>query len=203
MSERWIPFDVTDANPSPFTQWGRWFEEGSREVREPEAIAVSTANRQGRISSRMVLLRTADEHGFVWFTNYNSHKGHDLTENPRAAILWYCEPLGRQVRIEGPVARVSDAESDEYFNSRPRGHQIGAHASHQSEPLAARQELEDRVRSLEAEFDGRDIPRPAHWGGFRLVPEHFEFWQHRKDRLHDRVLYDLVNGAWSLARYAP
>ena len=203
MSERWIPFDVADANPNPFAQWGSWFEEGSREVREPEAIAVSTANLQGRISSRMVLLRTADEQGFVWFTNYNSHKGHDLTENPRAAFLWYCEPLGRQVRIEGLVTRVSDAESDEYFNSRPRGHQIGAHASNQSEPLATRQELEDRVRSLESEFDGRDIPRPAHWGGFRLVPEHFEFWQHRKDRLHDRVLYDLVDGAWSRARYAP
>ena len=203
MNERWIPFDVADVDVNPFAQWRRWYEEGSREVREPEAIAVSTANLQGRISSRMVLLRTADEQGFVWFTNYNSHKGHDLAENPRAAILWYCEPLGRQVRIEGTVARVSDAESDEYFNSRPRGHQIGAHASNQSEPLATRQELEDRVRSLEAEFDGRDIPRPAHWGGFRLVPEHFEFWQHRKDRLHDRVLYDLVDGAWSLARYAP
>jgi pyridoxamine 5'-phosphate oxidase len=203
MNERWIPFDVADADVNPFAQWRRWYEEGSREVREPEAIAVSTANLQGRISSRMVLLRTADEQGFVWFTNYNSHKGHDLAENPRAAILWYCEPLGRQVRIAGRVTRVSDAESDEYFNSRPRGHQIGAHASNQSEPLATRQELEDRVRSLEAEFDGREIPRPAHWGGFRLVPEHFEFWQHRKDRLHDRVLYDLVNGAWSLARYAP
>ena len=151
----------------------------------------------------MVLLRTADEHGFVWFTNYNSHKGHDLLENPRAAILWYCEPLGRQVRIEGPVARVSDVESDEYFNSRPRGHQIGAHASNQSEPLASRQELEDRVRSLEAEFNGREIPRPPHWGGFRLIPEHFEFWQHRKDRLHDRVLYNLVDGSWQLERYAP
>jgi pyridoxamine-phosphate oxidase len=203
MNERWIPFDVVDADVDPFAQWRRWYEEGSREVREPEAIAVSTANLQGRISSRMVLLRTADEHGFVWFTNYNSHKGHDLTENPRAAILWYCEPLGRQVRIEGRVTRVSDAESDEYFNSRPRGHQIGAHASNQSEPLASRQELEERVRSLEAEFDGREIPRPAHWGGFRLTPEHFEFWQHRKDRLHDRVLYDQVNGVWSLARYAP
>jgi pyridoxamine-phosphate oxidase len=203
MNERWIPFDVVDADVDPFAQWRRWYEEGSREVREPEAIAVSTANLQGRISSRMVLLRTADEHGFVWFTNYNSHKGHDLTENPRAAILWYCEPLGRQVRIEGPVVRVSAEESDEYFNSRPRGHQIGAHASNQSEPLASRQELEERVRSLEAEFDGREIPRPAHWGGFRLTPEHFEFWQHRKDRLHDRVLYDQVNGAWSLARYAP
>lgn len=203
MNERWIPFDVVDADVDPFAQWRRWYEEGSREVREPEAIAVSTANLQGRISSRMVLLRTADEHGFVWFTNYNSHKGHDLTENPRAAILWYCEPLGRQVRIEGPVVRVSAEESDEYFNSRPRGHQIGAHASNQSEPLASRQELEERVRSLEAEFDGREIPRPAHWGGFRLTPEHFEFWQHRKDRLHDRVLYDQVNGVWSLARYAP
>jgi len=203
MNERWIPFDVVDADVDPFAQWRRWYEEGSREVREPEAIAVSTANLQGRISSRMVLLRTADEHGFVWFTNYNSHKGHDLTENPRAAILWYCEPLGRQVRIEGPVVHVSAEESDEYFNSRPRGHQIGAHASNQSEPLASRQELEERVRSLEAEFDGREIPRPAHWGGFRLTPEHFEFWQHRKDRLHDRVLYDQVNGVWSLARYAP
>ncbi|CAB4863455.1 unannotated protein [freshwater metagenome] len=203
MNERWVPFDVADADANPFGQWRRWYEEGSREVREPEAISVSTANRAGRISSRMVLLRTADEQGFVWFTNYNSHKGNDLDEIPRAAILWYCEPLGRQVRIEGPVVRVSPEESDEYFNSRPRGHQVGAHASNQSEPIASRATLEERVAELELQFEGHLVPRPDHWGGFRLIPEHFEFWQHRKDRLHDRVLYDLANGAWSHARYAP
>lgn len=203
MSERWIPFDVADADPNPFEQWRRWFTEGSAEVREPEAISVATASSEGRISSRMVLLRAFDERGFVWFTNYESHKGVDLAENPVAAILWYCEPLGRQVRIEGAVERVSAQESDEYFHSRPRGHQIGAHASNQSRPLTSRHELEARVRELEATFEGREIPRPAHWGGFRLVPNHFEFWQHRKDRLHDRVLYDVVDGAWRAQRYAP
>ena len=203
MSERWVPFDVADADPNPFVQWQRWYEEGSTQVREPEAISIATVDTTGRISSRMVLLRTFDEQGFVWFTNYNSRKGSDIAATGRAALLWYCEPLGRQVRIEGSVVRVSEAESDAYFHSRPRGHQVGAHASNQSHPLDSRRELEERVRELEASFGEGEIPRPQNWGGFRLIPEHFEFWQHRKDRLHDRVLYDVVDGEWMRARYAP
>ena len=203
MSERWIPFDVTDADANPLAQWNRWYAEGVEVVREPEAISVATADGTGRISSRMVLLRSDDERGFVWFTNYNSRKGNDLHANPQAAILWYCEPLGRQIRIEGHVTKVSDEESDVYFDSRPRGHQIGAHASNQSHPLTSRRELENRVVQVEAAFADAPIPRPRHWGGYRLVPDHFEFWQHRTDRLHDRVLYDLINGSWQLERYAP
>ncbi len=203
MSERWIPFDAADADESPFEQWQKWYAEGSLEVREPEAISISTADGAGRISSRMVLLRSFDRRGFVWFTNYDSHKGRDIAANPVAALLWYCEPLGRQVRIEGRVERVSTEESDAYFSSRPRGHQIGAHASQQSEPLSSRAALEQRVAELEAEYEGREIPRPLHWGGLRLVPDHFEFWQHRRDRLHDRVLYFPEGDAWRRQRYAP
>lgn len=203
MSERWVPFDVSQAAESPMDQWARWYSEGSAEVREPEAIALSTVDASGQPSTRMVLLRQFDERGFVWFTNYNSRKGRDLADNARAALLWYCEPLGRQVRIEGVVSQVSRAESDAYFASRPRGHQIGAHASYQSEPLPSRDELEQRVLELTQHFAGRDIPRPLHWGGFRLEPTLFEFWQHRSDRLHDRVIYAPSSSGWDRYRTSP
>jgi pyridoxamine 5'-phosphate oxidase len=151
----------------------------------------------------MVLLRHVDEHSFGWYSNYLSQKGRELQENPHAALLWYCEPLGRQIRIEGHVESMSGAESDAYFDARPRGHQIGAHASHQSQPLHSRRDLEERVRELEVIFQDRDVPRPAHWGGFKLTPVFFEFWQRREDRLHDRVFYTLDGTAWRLERHAP
>ena len=203
MSERWIPFDVSDAHVNPFAQFERWFAEGSLELREPEAVSVSTVDAQGRPSSRMVLLRHHDESGYGWFTNYESRKGHDLAVNPYAAILWYCEPLGRQIRIEGRVERMSAAASGAYFASRPRGHQIGAHASAQSSPLESRATFEARVRELETEYEGREIPRPEYWGGYLLTPDAFEFWQHRRDRLHDRVIYQRRVGGWHLERRAP
>jgi pyridoxamine 5'-phosphate oxidase len=203
VSERWIPFDVADADPNPFSQFEKWFKEASVEVREPEAITLVTATSDGQPSVRMVLLRHHDDKSFGWFTNYNSKKGHNLEENPHAALLWYVEPLGRQVRIEGTVKKMSSEASDEYFRSRPRGHQIGAHASNQSHALESRAELEDRVAQLEKDFEGKDIPRPDSWGGYELTPTYFEFWQHRADRLHDRVVYEPSNGHWKRQRLAP
>ena len=201
---RWIPLDEASLDADPFVQFERWWEEAVEVVREPEAICVATADANGQPRARMVLLRSRDERGFCFFTNYDSRKGHDLEENPRASILWYVEPLGRQVRIEGAVEKVSEAESDAYFASRPRGHQLGAHASRQSQPIGDRTALEEAVAEEERRFAGAAVPRPTHWGGYRLVPTLFEFWQHREDRIHDRVLYTPVDGGgWERRRHQP
>ena len=203
MSERWIPLDVADTDPDPLVQFRRWFEEARGELREPEAIALVTASPDARPSARMVLLRHVGEDGFGWFSNYQSRKGVELEANPCAALLWYCEPLGRQVRIEGGVRHMSAAASDAYFAARPRGHQLGAHASAQSEVLESRAAFEERLALVERRFEGRDVPRPAHWGGFLLVPDYYEFWQHRVDRLHDRVVYRPVGETWHRERLSP
>jgi len=203
MGPRWTPLHVEDCDASPFVQFALWFDEAKDLMREREAIALVTSTSDGHPSARMVLLRHIDEHSFGWYSNYLSRKGHELAENPFASLLWYCEPLGRQVRIEGHVDTMSEAESDAYFASRPRGHQIGAHASHQSQPLASREVFEERVLELETFFQDRDVPRPAHWGGYKLTPTFFEFWQHREDRLHDRVFYIPEGAAWHRERHAP
>ena len=203
MSERWIPLDLADTDEDPVAQFRRWFDEALPEMREREAIALVTATRDARPSARMVLLRHVDEDGFGWFSNYGSRKGRELEENPRAALLWYCEALGRQVRIEGQVARMDADASDAYFASRPRGHQIGAHASQQSTTLESRDQLEDRLARVEADFAGVEVTRPEDWGGFLLTPDYFEFWQHRRDRLHDRVVYRPVGGQWRRERLSP
>ena len=203
MSERWIPLDVSDVDRNPYVQFQRWFDEAEPLMREREAIALATVATDGSPHQRMVLLRDVNSEGFGWFTNYQSTKGKDLASNTHAAILWYCEPLGRQIRIEGTVAKMSAVESDAYFASRPRGHQIGAHASNQSQRLSSRQELEERVRSLTEKFEGQEIPRPEYWGGYRLRPVRFEFWQHRSDRLHDRVIYESSANGWELFRTSP
>ena len=201
---RWVPLDQDTLDPDPFAQFEAWWAEAVVVVREPEAICLATADASGQPRARMVLLRGRDERGFCVYTNYLSRKGEDLAENPRASLLWYVEPLGRQVRIEGTVEQVSAAESDAYFADRPRGHQLGAHASRQSQPIADRAALEAAVVEAEGRFAGIEVPRPEHWGGYRIVPTAFEFWQHREDRIHDRVLCTPApGGGWDRRRHQP
>jgi pyridoxamine 5'-phosphate oxidase len=203
MMEPSEPLLEEDVAPDPVVQFGRWFDLATEGLPDPEAMMVSTADHLGRPSSRMVLLKSWGRDGFVFFTNFDSRKGHELDANPHAALLFHWEPIARQVRIEGPVVRTDDATSDEYFASRPRGSQIGAHASHQSRPVSSRRELDERVASLTAEYEGRPVPRPPWWGGERIVPERFEFWQQRTDRLHDRLVYLPAGDGWSIQRLQP
>jgi len=203
VSERWIPLETEDVDANPFEQFQRWFAEAFGLMEDREAVALATSSPEGAPSVRMVLMRHHDGHSFGWYTNYDSRKGRDLAANPRAALLWYCEPLGRQIRIEGHVEKMSDAESDAYFATRHRGSQLGAHASHQSQPLASREELEEKVEEFAALYKGRDVPRPSFWGGYRLTPNRFEFWQHRESRLHDRIVYVPDGSSWRRERQAP
>jgi pyridoxamine 5'-phosphate oxidase len=199
----WIPLELEDCDANPFIQFRRWFDEAKGEMLERDAISVATSTPDGKPSTRMVLLRHVDDHSVGWFTNYESRKGRELIENPFASVLWYCEPRGRQVRMEGAVEKMTAAESDAYFATRARGSQLGAHASSQSRVIASREELETRVSEVDEEFFGRDVPRPEFWGGFRLTPNRFEFWQHRQDRLHDRIVYLPSGAGWTLERQAP
>jgi pyridoxamine 5'-phosphate oxidase len=174
-----------------------------RESFDPSRAAFATSDAQGRPSVRFVLVKQFDERGFVVYTNLESKKGLDLAEKPFASLSFHWASIGEQVRIDGEVERVVDAEADAYFQSRPRGSQIGAWASAQSREIASRTELEERVRELSARFGEGEIPRPEFWGGFRIVPRAIEFWLDRPDRLHDRFLYTRDGGAWSVARLSP
>ena len=203
MSGPWIPLDIATTDPNPFVQFDRWFDDARSEMLEPEAVALATSTATGVPSVRMVLMRWHDGTSFGWYTNYESRKGEELFTNPHAAILWYCEPLGRQIRIEGTVAEMSPQDSDVYFSRRPRGSQLGARASQQSQVLGTREELERRVAEIDEEFAGRDVERPDYWGGFRLTPSRFEFWQHRHSRLHDRVAYLAEGSSWLRVRLSP
>jgi pyridoxamine 5'-phosphate oxidase len=196
------PLDESDLDPDPLRQFAAWFEEArAARMRAPEATALATAAADGRPSVRMVLLKGFDERGFVFFTGYESRKGAELAANPRAALLFYWDPLGRQVRVEGTVERVAEAESDAYFASRPRGAQISASVSPQSRVVESRGQLETAAAELEAR--GGELPRPPTWGGFRLAPETYEFWQHRANRLHDRLRYSCDDAGWKLERLGP
>jgi pyridoxamine 5'-phosphate oxidase len=195
--------DERSVDPDPFVEFGRWYERASRAVGAPEAMTLATADVRGRPSARMVLLKAWGTDGFVFYTNYDGRKSHELAANPEAALLFYWEPLGRQVRIEGSVTRTSADESDEYYATRDVASRVGAYASHQSRPIAGRDELDAAVERWTAEFAGRDVPRPEWWGGWRVVPRAFEFWQQGDHRLHDRVRYEVDGRGWRVERLQP
>jgi pyridoxamine 5'-phosphate oxidase len=198
------PLLESDLDPDPLRQFERWFEEAAGAVRVPEAMALATAAADGAPSVRMVLLKRFDADGLVFHTNYESRKGLELEANPRAAALLYWDPLGRQVRVEGPVERAARTESEEYFRTRPRVAQLGAAVSRQSREIGSRDELEARRDALEHELGGRDVPPPDWWGGYVLRPESWEFWQHREDRFHDRLRYRRADdGGWRIERLQP
>ncbi len=191
------------ASANPITEFLDAAERARAHQVDTAPAALATADRAGRPSVRMVLLRGVDERGFVFFTNYNSRKGRELDANPEAALCFHWVALDEQIRVEGPVERLGAAESDEYFASRPRGSQLGAWASDQSAPLPSRETLETKYREVEARFDTRAIDRPPFWGGYRLIPRAIEFWYGRPDRLHDRVLYTRDDGDWTITRLYP
>ena len=188
----------SDLDPDPLRQFAAWFAEAGVEV--PEVMTVATASASGRPSARQVLMKSFDERGFVFFTGHESRKGRELAENPHAALLFHWAPRGRQVRIEGRVARVTGAEALAYWATRPLGSRLSAAASRQGEVVSSREELERRIEALRA---AGEPPLPRHWGGYRVEPETFEFWEHRDDRLHDRFRYRREGGKWTIERLAP
>jgi pyridoxamine 5'-phosphate oxidase len=187
----------------PISQFARWYERALETVKPlPEAVALATTTHTGHPSLRMVLLKGFDAHGFVFYTNYRSRKGRELARNARASLVFYWDDLQRQVRVDGRVTKVAARESDEYFATRPRGSQLSAWASAQSARVASRAALERRFAAFAHKYPGA-VPRPPHWGGYRLVPDAIEFWQGREDRLHDRIAYRRGRGRWKIERLAP
>ncbi len=200
-----VGLDEKDCDPNPILQFARWYELAvSSAIRLPDAMTLATATPDGKPSARMVLLKGFDEHGFVFFTNYESRKARELDANPFVALILYWNELDRQIRIEGRVERISPVESDAYFETRPWGSQIGATISHQSQVIPSREPLEQKFRELTAAHPEERIPRPDFWGGYRVFPSSIEFWQGRLNRLHDRFLYSLAgSGEWRIERLSP
>ena len=196
--------DKADLDLDPIVQFHEWFQKViDADLHEPNAMILATATAEGKPSARTVLLKGYDERGFVFHTNYAGRKAKEIEANPTCALLFYWGELERQVRIEGRASSLSGEESDAYFAGRPRGSRLGAWASEQSRPVEDRSVLEERVRALEAEYDGREIPRPPFWGGYRVEPQEIEFWQGRENRLHDRLVYRREDGAWRIERLQP
>lgn len=194
-----------DLDADPFKQFKTWFDQAlNAQLPEPNAMTLATATIDGKPSARMVLLKDFSDRGFVFYTNYQSHKGQELNTNPQAALVFWWAQLERQVRIEGKVELVSPTESDEYFHSRPINSQLGAWVSNQSQVVSSREVLEQRQEQLVVQYEQQTIPRPPHWGGFRVVPTEIEFWQGRPSRLHDRLVYRLqADNSWLIERLSP
>jgi pyridoxamine 5'-phosphate oxidase len=200
------PLHEDAVDPDPFVQFQRWYDDAVvHEELQPDAMVVATSTLDGHPSARAVLLRGVDARGFCFYTNFESRKGRELAANPRAAAVFHWPAVLRQVRATGDVEHVSDAEADAYWDARPRASRVSALASAQSDPVASRAELEARVAEVEARIaaTGGDVARPPGWGGYRVVPDEIEFWQHRDDRLHDRLVYTRVGGAWRVTRLQP
>lgn len=196
--------DVTDVDPDPLRQFQAWFDSAVRaRIPEANAMYLATATPDGRPSGRMVLLKGLSSAGLAFYTNYESRKASELEANPRAALTFFWQPLERQVRVEGAVRRKTEAESEAYFSTRPYETRIGAWASPQSRILTDRAELEDRFRQMRERFPDDETPLPPHWGGYLVVPDRFEFWQGRKSRLHDRIVYRKDGESWAIERLAP
>ena len=194
-----------DVAVNPLDQFEHWFEEATAaEINEPTAMNLSTVSENGRPSGRIVLLKGINDSAFQFYTNYESQKAHDLALNPFAALTFFWPELERQIRIEGKVEKLSESTSESYFSSRPWDSQIGAWASPQSQVIENRDVLEENFQKVKEKYEGREVPRPSHWGGYQLVPDRFEFWQGRSSRLHDRIIYWLSNdGEWIIERLAP
>jgi pyridoxamine 5'-phosphate oxidase len=199
-----VPLDPVDCDADPIVEFRAWFDAAvAAQVPSVNAMTLATVDENGRPSARIVLLKEIDDRGLVFFTNYDSRKGKHLAANPHAALVVFWEPMHRQVRIEGSVERITAAESDAYFATRPRGSQLGAIASPQSQPIQSRAILEDRIAALAVTLGDATPPRPEHWGGYRVLPELVEFWQGQPSRLHDRVRYTRGTGTWLRDRLAP
>jgi pyridoxamine 5'-phosphate oxidase len=204
MTEQYNFLSKENINKNPFEQFSYWYKMAlDTGFIHPDAMTLATADKNGKPSARIVLLKSFDEKGFIFFTNYESRKGNELTANPYASLVFYWDKIDKQVRIEGSIEKISVKESEIYFHSRPQGSQLGALASPQSKVIEDREYLEEKFSELSKKYEGKEIPLPENWGGYRVKPFYFEFWQSRDNRLHDRIRYVKERDFWKLERLAP